>query len=902
MPDPVQPGVAQVRKGETLSDVARRFGTTVDNILALNPQFDPNLRKVTTYDRMIEESKALAGESGRNINAVQEGELVRVAALEDNYFVNEIGLQGEVFEERLLLNENNRLMALRRYADGWAGGKVDSFVTAEEARGFMQWAQQYLSSRNYAGPERTALDAFEQKTLIDIGNRKVSTTEGDGYDDNTRRVFRLAPESFSEKKSPDLVPAPAFEAKLNNIFASYFVPTALALSPDFGKSIMLNIDRPTSAAVKVFTPNMNIARVAGNKGTKGEWLGQAKVHGWLAARTELAVSRIYVSDTGSKTRTATVSAAVSWQQEGVFDASIAKFDFRSFMTKNNAAQIQYQITTNPERLAKILNGEIITPNPYEPSTMEPGDTVTITSGPLKSTEYEQRILFNPAKGKKASAALDDAAAPVVDGKSKPNTSGGLRAGLDIKYDDVAIRNDSRLVVRKLEDNHVQVFHGSGQQQVDALGIGLIVNPDLGNSPAWLRNNSRGAFFRLLPQCREIAIHNQFHYVELDLNDRSKGGGNDHFRHILSTGEVPTAQCTQPIEGVIQHGTLDFHEAKSVFALQTTIYNERQPGEPDPPAPPATESYTVTIGKNFFGKNASQYLEQNNIDLMSSETSLRRMQVRHVYPKLVVRGSSTYHDDAMRTETKLGSGSEAITSQHTELGGVRLTEVNEINSGTGRRYVWPMLMSQNKGDKQSVERALTAMLADKAAGKAPLFEDFVVRGQDASGNPVEYRDEQALAYLQSRNDPSNDLFGFVNKYDKVTIRITTKEDQQRTNEAKTTDFTRQFVQDYLTANKHDPNAGFLKTYMDAEIDKDRVQTQAIAQLLGSELANVMDGGINRINIQNAGSGEEIRQILTGFDLGRWMENVQGYRTKSGVRVNGTEKDAYYPVRVVVDVSY
>ena len=46
VPTSVRPRFYRLRAGETLSDVALRFGTTVDSLLTLNPRVDPNALRV----------------------------------------------------------------------------------------------------------------------------------------------------------------------------------------------------------------------------------------------------------------------------------------------------------------------------------------------------------------------------------------------------------------------------------------------------------------------------------------------------------------------------------------------------------------------------------------------------------------------------------------------------------------------------------------------------------------------------------------------------------------------------------------------------------------------------------------------------------------------------------------
>jgi len=929
MPDPVQPGVAVVKKNEKLDDIARRFGRTVDEIIAFNPQFDPDSKNKRVDDWALERTRRANGEIGLNANAIQQGDLIRVAELEDSYFVTEAGLVGDVFAPELVKSENNRLMALRRYADGCGEGNVpDGMVTAEEARCFMQWTQGYLASQGKAGPETAALDSYEQKELIALGAPAVASNVNNGYGAQTQEVFKLAPQSFEIQNWPNFTSNNIHSSLANQVYVTSLIPVALNASPDFAKELMQNFDKSTSAAVKVFTPNANLLKLTGDADTNAKWLKQFKIHNWVAGKTELSVGRTYVGESGGLTRTATITSAIGYQPEAVLDINAKKFDFRTFVTNNNAAQIQYQITTNPDRLTRILNGEIKAPSPYDLSTMQPGDVVTITSGAYSSWEFEQRALFNPAAGLTKKELPGGRILIPETGEERgaqDGLGGGLRAGLDIKFDNATFNGDNRLVVKMLPDNHVQVFHGSSKQDFDAQGAGFIWNPDVSNASRTLQNGSQGAFFRLMPQARQVEVNNTFHFVELDLNDNQPGGGKALFQRILNTGEVPTAQSLQPIRGVIQHGTLDYHEAQKHFTLQATFYNEKPrllgretkptnlPRHEPPKAEPLGKiDLGEKIGKvtvfstndwaSILGTNSTQVLEQNNIDIMSTVSTDRRIDVRHVYPKLKSTSSSTNHDDAVNPETVLGSGSQKTTLQYTRMGGVRLTEAGEVHSGTGAKHTWPMLISQHRGDKAAVERALTAMIADEADGKAPLFEDFVVTGRDEKGDVVEYRGAEALAYLKSRKDRSNDyLWGALDGRDTVPIRILTVADKARGNEMKIADFTNQYISDYKAANSTE-GQNFLEKVVSSYGEQAIVRGQVTATMLGSEYLNIQDGGLNKISLERAGTGHEIRQLLTGFDLGEWIGNVQDYRAGKGKRINGAETDPYYPVRIVIDVPY
>lgn len=923
MPDPIQPGVAEVRRNETLSDVASRFGKSLDVILALNPQFDPATKAKAVTDWDAEKAKSANGESGRNIHAIQAGELIRVAELEDTYFVTEQGLTGAVFDEALVTSSNNRLMALRRYADGGGEtGIVDDVVTPEEARHFMQWSQTMLAKQRKAGPEVRALDAFEQKTLIELGQSYVKATDTPGYNAMTRQVFDLAPQSFEVQNWPEFTVNNLHSSMLNQAFTTSFVPVALAMSPGFVTDIMQNLDSSSSVAVKAFTPNANLLKVTGDAKTNMAWLKQFKIHNWVAGRSEIAVSRVYVGESGNQTRTATISAALGYQPEAVFDANVKSFDFRSFVTMNHARQVQYQITTNPDRLSDILAGKIAPPNPYDPSTMLPGDVVTLTSGAINAVELEQRILFNPARGlTKEKLPFGNMRIPETGEvkKESDGLGGENRVGLDFKFDHATFNGDNRLVVRKLKDNHVQVFHGSSLQEMNAVGVGVIANPDLGNASRKVQNTTQGAFFRLMPQLRDVEVNNTFHFAELDLDDKRPGGGKALYERVMATGEVPTAQSLQPIRGVIQHGTLDYQEAQQHFTLQATLYSEKPKliGRQNlpPGTPPAKTNAPIPMGKfgntdvfttndwaNVFENNSAQVLQQNTIDIMSSVSTYRHIDVRHVYPKLKAEHGAVDHDDAVNPETHTGSGAQKTTLQHTQMGGVRLTEANEVNSGTGEQYAWPMLISQRRGDKASVERALEAMIADQAAGKAPLFEDFVVTGRDQQGQPVEYRGAEALAYLKSHSDRSNDLlWGKLPGRDTLPIRIVTIGDQSRDNSAKIADFTNQYLHDYKAANS-DEDLNTLQRMFAQTGQQAVIKAQVTATMLGSEYLNIQDGGLSKISIERAGSGHEIRKALTAFDLGEWIDHVQRYRSGKGERINGTDADPYYPVRIMIDVPY
>ena len=848
VPNPVQPGVVVVKKGESLAAIASQFKIKVDDLIKLNPQFDPATKGTKVADLKAEHAKAVTHQGGRHAGALEVGEKIRVAPLADAYSVTAKGLTGRTDDPRLVTEENSRLSALRRLADrgGGANGAADGIVTEKEASDFIAGHEALAAKTNSEGPEWGMLDSHEQKSIISEATRNIVGGKV-AADEGTKRLFNTAEQSFKTVE----VPRTEYESPVSMLVGKGFVSNVIPVMSAGAKlggpvnpieSLFLT-DQSGSVAQKSFSPNHTFAK--GEKGfdletkkilPKGDYNKfqlTGKVHGWTALRGEVAVSRPGVSTDGKVVRTGSFTSAVGMQLEAVGEMNLVKGDVRTLLTGNVARQVQYQITTDPDRLKAIMTGKIAAPNPYTLENMKPGDTVTITEGPYGSTEEELRIL----KGK----GLD-------------------RAGLDLKLDQTWSKGD-RLVVRMLKDDasgnrHVMIFKGEGHLDTNVAGIGAIANPkiDAKQSPR-ADKLSGGAFVRLMAQAKEIRIDNTFKFVEVNVDDQRTGGGYSAFKNIMATGGIPAGQTAQPLQGVIAHGNLDYDETQRHTALQLTGYTE--------------------ANWNFLGGlKGSQTLGQGSIDLFSNIHSSRDLVVRYVNPQLAVKDAATPHDDAMNSEVRYGPGTRKMTEIYSDGGNTRYINETQQNSGTGQS-TQDVYLTGFGALKVNVIDAFKGDVADQKAGKVPLFKSFAVNTPDGK----KLTGQDAVNYLESHTDKTDDHW-YSSGVDRVNMRIFTGDAASRTTFAENIS---KDSQAFYEANKN----FYILT----------AQDQASQHIFGRLFGGSGGAPSNLINMASHNSKDVEQQLRTmsGEDLGAMIFDLQRFRKAGG-------ENRTHPIYVEIDVKY
>lgn len=790
----------------------------------------------------------------------------------DDFKISAKGLEGSTSDPVLSQFGITRLAAMRRLADrgdATGAGKPDGNVDTKEAQTYFSEQKAILTKEGKAGPDKTVFNASEQKEILTQAQKNHVEPKGDA---GTKALFNEAVASFSSApgagKDPTLG-TPTNNAKAGDFFSSAILP--VMTNGSLGS--MFAFDSPTSVALKAFTPNwvpdIPFKKAADGKSVpmKGDWAPKdmkdpngktqynvfqntLKLHGWAAVRGEASLSRTTVGRDGAQLRTGTFSISGVVQQEVVGEANRKKGDFRNLNTLAEGQHLQYQVTTKPERLKDIMTGKIPAPNPYTLENMKPGDTVTITTGPMTTVEIEGRVM--PGKGP-------------------------LRAGLDVKYDH-ANQYGERIVVRMLPNTekpkqvpgqaaqepqrHVLIFKGDASQASDALAVGGIWNPKLNKDRkggvANPLQNGNGAFVRVVMQGREVRIHNTFNFVEVNVDDFSKGGGRDKFREIVQLGQMPVGQTGQHVSGTLAHGSLDYKDLQRHSAL---------------------------IGLGYFEAGSDKFYEAfkglqgtagGQIDLFSQFNPQRDLFVKHQMPKGAINpDSSVYHMDAVNTEVNFGSGTRKSTEILVNGGNTQFTTETQKNYGTGEvsKDYWHTGANSLKANVVSM---MEKDIADQKGGKLPLFDSFKV---NTPSGPLQ--GQAALDYLKTHHAPKDTgwLSWLSPDVDKVSVRIRTKDDADRTKFA-----------EYISA---DSKAHFEKnTAYYALTGQDQANQFVFGRLLGMETSPA-----NLINLAGHSSKDFIQQFRTmsGESLSAFLYDLHQFRESAGANRS-------YPLQVEIDVKY